>query len=146
MPQARNGYERIGPLSRAAHSPDMKTLYDFSIDILPPSVNRLYKVGSRRGSTYVYKDANIRNFMEYAGYMLPRPDAEITTPVRLDVVFSFHETSFDKSDLDNRLKLLCDALEARGVLKNDNLIYEIRCRKERSDTVDRTSGSFYPLE
>lgn len=124
----------------------MKALYEFSIDILPPSVNTLYKVGSRRGrGEYVYKNPDVRNFMEYAGYMLPRMREEIAVPVRLDVVFQFGETSIKRSDLDNRLKLICDALEAGGVIKNDNLIFEIRCSKKPGDN-DNTSGGFYPIE
>lgn len=122
----------------------MQKLFDFKISELPPSINRIYKIGrSKYGSAHIYKDPEAKCFEEIVLYSLPRAE-QIINPCRLEIEFIAKENIVKKRDLDNMLKLLCDSIQSAGLLKNDNLIYEISCKKIAGDK-NNTKGTFYLL-
>lgn len=125
------------PLAQHATPVPVDNSISFVLPFLPPSVNTLYRVDRTRGS--IYKDRGVKKFIADAGWFL-HAEREMDTPCRLDLLFTFGETSIKKSDLDNREKILIDCLQTYGLLKNDNLIYEKFCRKVPGDT-DGVSGT-----
>ncbi len=100
---------------------------EFSIPMLPPSVNALYKVG-RGGHFYKEKKAS-DDFLLLAKANIHNK-AKLTGHVVLHVSFIFKDKGlFNRSDVDNKLKELCDTLVKCGCIANDNAIVEIHVQK-----------------
>lgn len=107
--------------------------------MLPPSVNHIYGRG-RGGRTF--KNAEAEAFTDVAFYELlaNRPMETYTTFCKVDLTFTFkNKASFRRSDTDNLLKLVFDALQDAKYVKNDNLIIEVSARRVLG-TADSVSG------
>lgn len=115
-------------------------LHEFSIPALPPSVNSVYRFA--RG--HVYKKESVKDFDMLVLAHIKRPAAPICVPCSLDITFTIAKR-FSVADVDNLLKITLDSLQTRGVIANDNLVYEIRARKQRGEK-DMTQGVFYALK
>lgn len=105
-------------------------IYKFEIDCLPPSVNHLYRTTYRSGRPLFYKEPKVKEFEEAAGYQLKKTRKPLDCGLAMTVIYTFKSAKrMATRDLDNLLKLTCDALATRGVIANDNLIMEINCEK-----------------
>ena len=94
---------------------------------LPASVNAIWRVSKNHG---VYKTSEAKDFqgrladelaMHYVGDL----------PFEDKVSVRIHLAKADRRefDVDNRLKLILDALQDSGVIKNDNQIYSLKVTK-----------------
>lgn len=96
---------------------------------MPPSANSIWRAVNGR----VIKSATYRKWVESAGQLLAftvRPAIisgliPFTKPVEVLLAFPKGHAS---SDLDNRIKPALDLLQAAGVLKNDNIVHDLRAR------------------
>jgi Holliday junction resolvase RusA-like endonuclease len=86
---------------------------EFNIPILPPSANRLWRVGNGR----IYKSTEYKNWLDTMGYIVqgqrPRP---IEGPYKLTIgILRPHTTR----DLDNNIKPINDLIAGLGIVAND---------------------------
>jgi Holliday junction resolvase RusA-like endonuclease len=95
---------------------------EFSIPLVPPSVNH-YKQPNGRGGWYVTKEANA--FIDAVSY-IGKPKAKT-----LPIAGMFYEVSLEifvlrkkflRADSDNMEKVAFDALTAAGLIKDDRYI------------------------
>lgn len=105
------------------------TMYDSSslwIELVinqPPSWNSVYKT-SRRGQVYMTRagkewkkltTANLKTLMHCENLQ--------TIEGKVCIDYKIYLSNVERSDIDNRLKLTNDVLEAAGVIVNDNRIF-----------------------
>ncbi len=90
-----------------------------------PKSNRYIR---RRGGR-VFKPPRVRNWEVRALWEIKQQykGEPIDTKVSVDITLTLPNNR--KRDIDNMLKSLWDVLEKGGVIKNDNLIYEVRTVK-----------------
>ncbi len=90
-----------------------------------PKSNRYIR---RRGGR-VFKPPRVRNWEVRALWEIKQQykGKPIDTKVSVDITLTLPNNR--KRDIDNMLKSLWDVLEKGGVIKNDNLIYEVRTVK-----------------
>lgn len=94
---------------------------------LPPSVNRLWKIGKNRksGKRQMYRSPEYERWLVAAGWEVQRQKPGL--PVK--TIHGLYSLSVRLrlgvgSDLDNRIKAISDLLQAQGIIENDKL-----CRK-----------------
>ena len=94
-------------------------------DIPVPKTNRYIR--TRRGA--VFKHPRVKNWETKALWELKNQysGAPISSRIAVDITLTLPNGR--KRDIDNILKSLWDVLEKAGVIKNDNLIYEVRTVK-----------------
>ncbi len=90
-----------------------------------PKTNRYIR---RRGGK-VFKPPRVRNWEARALWEIKQQYSgkPIEHKVSIDIILTL--PNHRKRDIDNMLKSLWDVLEKAGVIKNDNLIYEVRTVK-----------------
>ncbi len=115
--------------------------FHFTINELPPSINRIYhpSVSMTRGLR-IKKDPAAKAF-EYSAYIeIKTPEDAFDEPMVLSIVFEIKDPKkFKVCDIDNMLKCLCDSLQKTDVIANDKLIYKIIAEKIPAKK-DRTVG------
>ena len=91
-----------------------------------PKTNRYIR---RRGGR-VFKPPRVKNWETRAVWELRQQYSgdPIEEKVSVDIVLIL--PNHRKRDIDNMLKSLWDVMEKAGVIKNDNLIYEVRTLKK----------------
>lgn len=116
--------------------------FTFRINEIPPSVNRLYRPAySGKRGLHIRKNEVALDFETSAWAEIDYYDDPFDVPVVLDVLFEIKDTKkFNKSDIDNMMKILLDSLQKVGVIKNDNLVYKIIMEKRIGDQ-DSTNGT-----
>lgn len=86
---------------------------------LPPTINHYYK--QAKGRTYISADG--QSYRETVGWYLRQkgchPDAPRYVSERLQVHIKLYQSDRRRWDIDNRVKVLCDALQHGGAYKND---------------------------
>lgn len=102
--------------------------YEFELQGKPPSKKNRYSVGNGR----FYQDQGVRAWMDGAIWELTGQRGAgktfpIINPVSLQVTFY----TDNRSDIDNQLSTIFDALQSGGVLKNDRQIYRVFAIRER---------------
>jgi Holliday junction resolvase RusA-like endonuclease len=107
---------------------------DFKMNFIPPSTNALYGYSKRRVFIKPVYRTFKTNMDKILNNVIPSDYKPIESNVNLYV--TFYIKGKRKRDLDNMLKALCDSLQPR-LIKDDNQIVEIHCKKIRSD-IDQT--------
>ena len=90
-----------------------------------PKTNRYI----RRKGGKVFKPPRVKNWEVKALWELRQQYSGEPIDFRVSVDIILTLPNHRKRDIDNMLKSLWDVLEKAGVLKNDNLIYEVRTVK-----------------
>ena len=107
-------------------------IYKATIHANAPSKSNTYKIIRRKTpngyKAGLAKSEKVRMFEIFARacYSKELKNANICKPFRLDL-FVYFKTS--ASDLDNSAKAILDSLQNEGVIKNDNLCYELNMKK-----------------
>lgn len=97
-------------------------LFTLTLD-KPPSWNSVYKI-SRYGDMYMTKEGRLWKTLAIAHAKTSRHCLKLDTlQGKVFIVYKLYLTSAERSDIDNRLKLTNDILEASGILSNDNRIF-----------------------
>ncbi len=91
-----------------------------------PKSNRYIR---RRGGK-VFKPPRVRNWEVKALWEIKQQYKGNPIEERVSVDITFILPNHRKRDIDNMLKSLWDILEKAGVIRNDNLIYEVRTLKK----------------
>ncbi len=91
-----------------------------------PKTNRYI----RRKGGKVFKPARVRNWEVRALWEIKQQYSGKPIDKKVSVDITLILPNHRKRDIDNMLKSLWDVLEKGGVLKNDNLIYEVRTVKK----------------
>ena len=115
----------------------MQKIIEFELDYLPPSVNAIY-LRSKHGGVFISQRArDFKQRIENAvKHLMDKP---VEGELRIEAEFSLRRKG--KRDLDNMLKVLCDAMN-NIVYKDDNQIMEISCKKEYT-TINKTKIVVY---
>lgn len=115
--------------------------YNFEINELPPSVNRMYRPrASMARGLYIQKDQSAGAFEYSAGYEVEAPSEPFDCKLSMSIIFEIeNKKKLKVCDTDNMLKCLFDTLQKIGVIKNDNLIYKIQVEK-RGGKKDKVIG------
>ena len=98
---------------------------------IPPSLNHCYTMRIVGKRIMKFRSKNFDDYIKYLS--LVRYDKNITTidyflEAKIDVFFRGKI-----SDIDNILKVLFDALQASGIIKNDNLIKRLGVDIKKSE-------------
>ena len=101
----------------------------------PPSVNKLWST-NRRGNWYTTKAA--KDFKDIVYYYIHAKQSRklFNEDDRISLSVKAYPADKRKHDLDNILKVLCDALENAEVFPNDNQIKKIDIEMLKSETKD----------
>lgn len=120
-----------------------KPVIDIEIPGIPSSVNTMY--GQRFSAKYL-KPAALnwkRAAVEYIKLYMAEHNTKAIMDgyVRLELVY--YMPTFKRSDVDNRLKLTLDAIQASGIIKNDNQVVSLIVSKARAKGEPRTALKMY---
>jgi len=112
----------------------MAESYEFIIEQVPPSVNRIYRFNRRYGNMYKTKEA--KDFQDK--YILPKYKGKFfkTEKVKLSIIFVHNRDR----DIDNILKVLLDSFQ-KIIYENDKQVYELNIKK-----VKRKGTSFVKVK
>jgi len=106
------GQEQLAPRS--------STAIEIHIPVLPPSANRMWRVGHGR----IYKSDAYVNWLNQAGHFVNRQcPGTILGRYKLTVV-----VARSRKDLDNHAKPANDLLQKMGVIEDDKLCEQITLR------------------
>lgn len=123
----------------------MQGQVQFSIPMVPPSVNHAYRHAVRGGRAVTYRAPEADAFALVAASSLPKLDVPMDGRLELRVTFGISDArKLARSDVDNLLKLLCDALQRSGVVRNDSRLVRIVAEKEAA-AADATAGTVSAL-
>lgn len=92
----------------------------------PPSKSNSYRVVLIKGHGALAKQKLLKEYEEKFFMMCPLRGKKITRRFKLEMDVYFRS---DLPDLDNSLKVVLDALQGCGAIKNDRLCAEIHARK-----------------
>jgi len=106
----------------------------FTVTGTVPSKSNCYKIITICGHGSLAKTTAMKNYEKSFFLQVPASlrSKNISSPIKMTVAL-YWESS--RQDLDNSLKVVCDCLQKSGVIKNDNLIYEIHATKHK-DTMN----------
>lgn len=108
---------------------------------LPPSVNTMFANVLIRGKQRRVKSAAYRQWsVTVAGLLRLFPRHHIPAPYGVHIRINVNR----RSDIDNRVKAILDALVKAGVIRGDNWIDD--CRVTRDCTVDACEVEIWPLQ
>lgn len=91
-----------------------------------PSGNRR-QIGYKNGKPFLFKQnqKEIKEIIKQIKQQWNFPT--LNEEIKVEYLFYFPDRR--KRDIDNRIKILNDCLEAAGVIKDDSLIFDLRGRK-----------------
>lgn len=135
----------------------MQELFHIIVDGLPESVNRVWRC--KKGSSKPFLSKKARTWKESARLAMvncwndlsnegsEREPIPFNPPIECRVVMAVLLSRHNKVkyDLDNRMKLIQDALQDAGIIKNDNQVYMIISGKHDS-CEDTTEIRLYALD
>ena len=101
---------------------------ELSIPAIPPSVNHYLK--QRRGGGKTLTDAS-REFKRTAYQAIGRYAPSKPSEKRIAVEVTLYAADKRDSDIDNRNKLILDALEEAQFIKNDSQVDEILTKRRK---------------
>ena len=95
----------------------MSEVLDIELIGLPPSVNHMYRTGSRSR----YKTLEVREYQQYAVHKLREAwSGRKTLTGRIEMRLVFQTNNRRRWDIDNRVKALQDCLSIAGVIRDDS--------------------------
>lgn len=110
---------------------EISTLMRIEFEGLPPTVNQMYRTGSRGQR---YKKPEVAEWQEEISAKIKEAwsnSLPYEGEVSVSVIFTV--STKRRWDIDNRLKALFDCLQSAGVIKNDSQISGIMAGKNDGD-------------
>ena len=93
---------------------------------LPPSVNHMYRTGSRSR----YKTFEVREYQQYVVNKLREAwKGRKTLTGRIEMRLVFQTNNRRRWDIDNRVKALQDCLSIAGVIRDDSQLDELHVER-----------------
>lgn len=112
-------------------------LVRFSIPFIPPSINSLYGISTKRGRVSVFLKQEGRRFKDNAKMFMPKiemPEAPVVLELRIVMSHSWicKNGNIKRFDIQNLEKILIDAIAERYGF-GDERIWKKECAKEVGD-------------
>lgn len=102
----------------------------FIVQGVTPSKSNCYMIITISGHGSLCKTKAMKAYEQNFFCQVPASlrNMQIDEPIKLTIAVYWESL---RQDLDNCLKVVCDCLQGSGVIKNDNLVYEIVASKHK---------------